>query len=1131
MNPGWSSGLGRHPVPGDTLGHYHLQTVLGSGGMATVYRAVDVADNARGRPPVAIKVLNPSRVLPEDVKRFTREFRALSRIDHPNVVHVFEAGVHEGYPWIALELVEGHDLDAEIASWKQRDPPDRFDRVLRILRGVLQGLAHVHETGLVHRDLKPSNILLTREGEAKITDFGVVKTDNTHSTQLTMAGRLVGTVAFMAPELITDEGVDRRTDLYALGAVLYVMCTFQRPIEADSVAGYLARHLTEVPRPVGEIEPRTPAILERICARLLQKDRQYRYPSAGAVLQALERPEDPELPPLRGREDIQTALSRRMLAAQDGAGAVLGLVGPEGSGKTHLLRTLVEQAPALRVVSARCVPGGAPLLEQLERGLPHDRDRRGWESLAALAREPLLLAIDDLDRDPTWATELGPFVRRALALDARPLLVVFTATTLPDALQDFVQGATTGVNCETWTLGALDAKATMALLRDRGVAGPVLPVLGRRLHQEFGGLPAGMVDQLGALAERGWLKREGDALRAARPLDDFRKGELPVPDRTRDRVLSLLDDLEPGAREVGELLAVVGRPVSVGLLERGREGAADTLRHVDHLVALGLFQRGAPSAPGAEDQEVVSWRDPGASRVVRAELAPERKQQLHAAVAVALGARKRRTHNALEIATHLEAAGDDDGALPLYVQAARRVAREGRALEVLDICEAGERTVSRCRTSDRAEVDRQRTWLLLLRGEALLQRRAWDQAVDPLEKAGLLADREGDRAAQARVRAALGRVHYRAGRFDLAEPLLREALTHAEEGAPERSSALRSLADVALRAGRLEESLGLWTQARDLAEAMGSKDAIARARRGLAHVAAIEGRLEDAAALLRQAEDLLLPDGDVRVRTSILARAAELDCALGHTGSALFRARSLVELLRQHGLSERLPEAYVLVAEILVLVGDVTEALDAAHQCVVYGKAAAAPVPPFVRLRVARVFCDLHRMEQARQALPSPEELAASPVGDGLSDVLHDPPAQHAAVRARVHAKDHPSRARDLVTWALGRPPGKMVPYAARVAIDCARALLDMAQPMPARAAVKHGLRLIGPTHDGLRLELLLTMQTASPDPRILEVLATVARRMLPGLPPGTQGAFEGRSHIAEALKWRDATPDRPSST
>ncbi len=225
--PQWSGGLGPHPAPGDRVGPYQLQELVGTGGLATVFRALRLDSRGSvvsGDVPgaeAAVKVLNPARVLPEEVKRFTREYRALARMNHENIVRVFEAGVHQGYPWISMEYVAGTDLDTEIDRWKTEDPRDRWERVLKILRGLCRGLGYVHDLGLIHRDLKPSNVLLTRAGEAKISDFGVVKSgDSTQTTQLTMAGRLVGTVAFMAPELITDEGVDRRADLYALGAVL-----------------------------------------------------------------------------------------------------------------------------------------------------------------------------------------------------------------------------------------------------------------------------------------------------------------------------------------------------------------------------------------------------------------------------------------------------------------------------------------------------------------------------------------------------------------------------------------------------------------------------------------------------------------------------------------------------------------------------------------------------------------------------------------------------------------------------------------------------------------------------------------------------------------------------------------------
>ncbi|MBA2320259.1 MAG: serine/threonine protein kinase, partial [Deltaproteobacteria bacterium] len=272
--------LGRHPEPGDLLGPFRLLERIGAGGMATVYRAAHPSGAI-----VAVKVLNPATVAQEDVRRFTREYQLLARIDHPNVVKTYEAGVRQGYPWLALEYVAGTDLATLIDQWAANPPADRFERAEHLLRGLCRALQYVHDLGFVHRDLKPQNVLVTAEGDAKLTDFGVVKAGE-GVTQLTMAGRLVGTVAFMAPEQITGEPLDRRTDLYALGAVLYMMLTFRRPIEAASVAGYLARHLTEVPRPPSDWEPSIPRRLERICQRLLVKDRSARYPSALAVLQA-----------------------------------------------------------------------------------------------------------------------------------------------------------------------------------------------------------------------------------------------------------------------------------------------------------------------------------------------------------------------------------------------------------------------------------------------------------------------------------------------------------------------------------------------------------------------------------------------------------------------------------------------------------------------------------------------------------------------------------------------------------------------------------------------------------------------------------------------------------------------------
>ncbi len=219
------------PTAGTRVGPYLLEEQVGSGGNARVFRARD----AEGRA-VALKVLHPGRATAEDLKRFQREFASLQRLDHPNVIKVFEAGETSGHAWLAMEFVDGCDLGGLVEAWTASEPADRWVRVERILRGLCAALGVVHASGVVHRDLKPSNVLITGAGDPKLTDFGVVKGDDVFSTNLTVAGQLLGTVAFMSPELITGDPIDARSDLYALGALLYVLLTGRRPVVADSIA-------------------------------------------------------------------------------------------------------------------------------------------------------------------------------------------------------------------------------------------------------------------------------------------------------------------------------------------------------------------------------------------------------------------------------------------------------------------------------------------------------------------------------------------------------------------------------------------------------------------------------------------------------------------------------------------------------------------------------------------------------------------------------------------------------------------------------------------------------------------------------------------------------------------------------
>jgi serine/threonine-protein kinase len=1071
--------------------------------MASVFRATTPEGTV-----VAVKVLHPASVLPEDVKRFTREFDALSQMDHPNIVKVFEAGIADGFPWIAMEYVDGEDLEQTVERWLDDPPAEKWERVEAILRGLCNGLQYVHDKNLVHRDLKPTNVLLTQDGIPKVSDFGVVKDPNATGTQLTKAGRLIGTVAFMAPEQITGDTVDHRTDLYSLGAVLYVMLTGKRPIEAGSVAGYLARHLTEIPTAPGQIDPTVPPRLEQVCARLLAKDPDQRYATARAVLQALDRPASEARLPLRGRDAAMALWGRLLSGLDEGQAAVLALIGPRGAGRTFLLDTMAPESEAHGTAVAQSAPGDKSPVRALASVLDLEvpDDELPTAVVAALGDTPMVLLVDDLDRFSAKEVEaLEWVIRRVAAGEVGPLLVVFTATSTRNGLAGIGSGTTTGLPPEKMPLTPLDRATVITLVRDRDITGPAAPVLGRRLHEDYGGLPGAIDQQLQALFVAGWLEKTGDAVRVCHPVKNLRHDPLPVPEAARIEIEAQLSRLDQLSRELVEVLSLLGRPASASLLERCASDPAAAARALDRLVDAALLRRVSTDA-----DETLELTHPRASAVIVEALGEDEKRTRHAVIAKALSSRHRRDA-AREVAMHLMHAGEFVAAYPMFVRAARRAARAGLFFDVLEICRTAER-VQPGAESGMAQEDavRCRRWLLVLEGEAQLARGRWEQALGPLELAVAAARTEDDGATLARCLGSLGRAHYRRGHFDLAAPLLEEALECAEAGDPARASATRALADIRLRDGRIEEATDLWQEALDLAVAIGSRDGEARARRGLAHVCALQGKLARSAELLDAAEDLLQLGGDDRVRAGVITRNIELDAAAGRYGSALHRIDALIELAHHREMAERLPDAYALQADVLEAVGDREGALRAARESLTYA-GTFGPATWNARLRVTRALCELDAWERAAEALPDPNTIPRNRVDD--------PSAQHTALRARLLTRERTAEARDLAHWVLVRPPPLLSLRAARIALDVSHAMRECGDVENARNAAKRGLRALeGPGADGLRLKLLLALNAAAPDKRVLQAAGQIASRIAETLPVGIAERFRGRPDLAEAL-------------
>ena len=285
-------------MTGITVGHYRIEDELGSGGMGTVYRAVDTR---LGRV-VALKFVREERALHADaVERLRREARAISALNHPNICTLHDIGEHEGLPYLVMEYLEGMTVGARL-----RSRPFSVPELIQIGTEVADALETAHSHGLVHRDIKPSNIFLTARGPAKILDFGIAKMRDrwpvaavhghedptqtvTNLLPLTSAGSITGTLSYMSPEQIRGEETDGRSDVFSLGATLHEMATGQRAFAGATPAEVAADILTKDPIAASEVRPGLPAALSRVILTAVEKDKNTRYQSAAELRAALLR--------------------------------------------------------------------------------------------------------------------------------------------------------------------------------------------------------------------------------------------------------------------------------------------------------------------------------------------------------------------------------------------------------------------------------------------------------------------------------------------------------------------------------------------------------------------------------------------------------------------------------------------------------------------------------------------------------------------------------------------------------------------------------------------------------------------------------------------------------------------------
>jgi serine/threonine protein kinase len=302
----------QHPFSfiGHSIKQYNILSLLGSGGMGEVYIA---EDSQLGRK-VALKILPPQFTRdPDRIARFQRESRAASSLNHPNIITIHEIGHDLNTYFIVTELIEGDTLRKKISRGKLN-----LKEAIEITLQVASALEAAHLAGIIHRDIKPENIMIRRDGYVKVLDFGLAKlTEKRNSDpnlrddhQLsTETGMVMGTLSYMSPEQASGQGVDQRSDIFSLGVVFYEMATGKNPFKREHLAATLNAILEEPADPLGSSQPAVSVDLERIVARMLDKEKEYRYQTAADLRASLRRLQ-------RGIDSGITASANKLSTAQ-----------------------------------------------------------------------------------------------------------------------------------------------------------------------------------------------------------------------------------------------------------------------------------------------------------------------------------------------------------------------------------------------------------------------------------------------------------------------------------------------------------------------------------------------------------------------------------------------------------------------------------------------------------------------------------------------------------------------------------------------------------------------------------------------------------------------------------------------
>ena len=1131
------------PEAGARIGDYEVIRELGRGGMAVILTARHIeTEEVR-----AIKMMLPGAHVDEVIQRFHLEFDILARLDHPGVLKVFEAGDIDGRPYIVMEFLDGLELGRAVETWKDIQPAERFEKAREALVSVATALEYVHRQGLVHRDVTPSNIMLLRDGTVRLMDFGVVKEPG---ADLTSVGEVVGTAAYIAPEQITGARVDARTDLYGLGAVLYLMLTGRRPFSARTLAGYLDKHLNRPVRPPRELVPTVPKSLNDICVRLLAKDPAARFGSSSHLLHALDEPaaSDGLLdnaswdPGVVGRASEMAQVREAVARLAAGNGGLMVVEAEYGMGRTSLSEEAMKAAQRFGIMTTTgrntasdqrafegyresyqallddC-SGPTALAIAFGKRQAGDATLEKWRVFSAfkelLERSgPHLMVLDDLDRGDRGSIEMTEYLVRNLVGQAKhPLLILITRgpAEANDPLHEVLDTHETGVRAEHVRLGPLSVGAVEELLLSLVRDDPKVALLARRIQREGEGVPFFIREMLRGLIAQGVIVRGPNGERGKITLSQKAIGtsSLPVPSSIREAIQARLEPLDETHRTIVGVLAVARQEVDLDMLCMA--ALMDTervLKGMERLIDGGLVRERLVGETERFELAQNRLKD-----VVLEELSLGLRRKIHQRIGEALErAQRRRLSFVVEsLAYHFEQGEVPSKAYPYLIQAADKLMARtfvSEALEYLDRALRIEVDAREYMTLD--DADRRLADLRLKRARALYHLGHLSESSEALNKATELADELGDPKLKIGVLTEKGCQARRVRSLDVAEDQLSAAIEIAREHGHRRLEVLPlyERGGVAWARGDLEGARDWWVEGLARSEQFNDETRLAWGYGGLGLLAMCKGQSAEARRKLEQAIEVCERHGLMERLTVARINLIELYHFTGNFRKGLAVSDQTVSQSREvrylFGVGLGMRYRTLMLTDI----GRFSEAMDNAlaslkiHQDMETREDELASLVVACRAGLAQgAFDEVEPMLDAATALLDDYDT------EGFAPVVH-------AWRARLYARQgRMSEACDAVELAgqvETRPwPGQR----ARTNLNLARAYLMMDAPEQALQLTEEALRLAdssGYRHYAMRARQLITQCT---DDEVLiarhqRVAEALARSLAANLSREDAGAF-----------------------